>query len=166
MRFLRTCLVILACPLLLTACDDASSSSATGGAASKPSAVSDIEAAAKDAGAAVSDAAKDAMSKAADQYASTLDKYETQLEPLKAAAATFKDKELTGIVGLIDENLADAKSKVSELGSADAKIAEGLKGEIKSLMDEIPDLLEDAGKRMNQLKSSLPGGVKIPGGDK
>jgi len=177
MKVLRNILVIGVCGLVLNGCGGeeeetvpVTTAPGAGMEAGVEDVMEEVESGAEEVMEEGGEGVGEAAAALQEEYAGQLAAEESKLAALKAIAKPLGDERLTGMIAGIDEKVASARSKLSELGTADAGTMEGLKEELGKLMGEIPKLYEQAMARVEELKGAglpeqpeLPGGLDIPG---
>lgn len=168
MRTLRTILIVGLSAALLAACskkEEAEPATTAPGPQTSPTMGEDAESAVGDMVEGAKEKAQEALAAFKTEYAEQLETNQSKVDALKAAAGALSDDTLSGLIGSLDEKLAAARTKLSNITSAEEGAAEAMKKEIKDLMAEIPKLYEQAMARVKELKGGgMPEIPGMPGG--
>ena len=105
-----------------------------------------------DFGARIGEAAGGALKDLAADYSKQADEQKSQVEALKTSAASYGDDKLNGYISQLDTTLAALSKKLGEIENADEGSMAALQQELKRLIGQSGNLIEQAKARLSQLQ--------------
>lgn len=105
-----------------------------------------------DLGAKMGEVAGDTVGDLASNYSSQVDQQKSQFEALKISAMSYGDDKLYGYISQLDQTQTALSKKLGELKNADEGSMAALQTELKSLIDQSGNLIEQAKTRLSELQ--------------